>query len=173
MITYSKISRAREYLESLRTFNNIHIPNSIPKTMSPPENIIRICVIDTGLNMSDGIIKGKKNRVLARKSWVGEDTHDNCGHGTHISRLFLGNTNSTVLLIAKVTNNKEFHESSIANIVEVCVKQSNCSRSYIDRQSSGLSTPTKVLTSYRYRWDSMRISPRFRKQSGQRSIRQH
>lgn len=87
--------------------------------MSPPEHMTRVCVIDTGLNMSDVIIKGKKNRVLARKSWVGEDTNDNCGHGTHVGRLILGNTNSTYLLVAKVTNNKEFHESSIANIIEV------------------------------------------------------
>lgn len=94
------------------------MPNSTAK------HIIKICVIDTGLDMSDGVIKGKKKRVLARRSWVGIDpldTRDTCGHGTHIGRLILGNTNFTCLLVAKVTNNKEFNGSSIANIVEVSV----------------------------------------------------
>lgn len=91
----------------------------------PSRSTIRICIIDTGINLDDHIARGHKNRIFGRKSWVGAetDTNDECGHGTHIARLILGNISSAGLLIAKVTNDKIFSRSNMGNIVEVSALQ--------------------------------------------------
>jgi hypothetical protein len=162
-MAFSKISRAQSYLKVLNTFNTKHIPRGRPK--DPVDGIIKICVIDTGLDESDRVVKGNVSRILTRRSWVEGDTHDSCGHGTHISRLILGNTNSTCLMVAKVTEDKSFKRSSIAHIVQVCACLNNGSQSDLSRQLSGLSIQNKVPTSYRCHWDFMNIFPILKEQS--------
>ncbi|KAF3007575.1 hypothetical protein E8E13_007302 [Curvularia kusanoi] len=108
----SKLHLAKEFLKGMKKFTG--------KLQRLPQPNIRICVIDTGLDKSDVLVKGQQKRIVAEKSWVPSDptVHDNDGHGTHISRLILGNTVSADLLVAKVTNSKTFDRNSVECIVE-------------------------------------------------------
>jgi hypothetical protein len=123
------------------------VPGKGPGNLTRP--IIKICVIDTGLNKSDPLVEPHwDDRVLQKRSWVDTDTgnvHDESGHGTHIGRLILANTTSTGLLVAKVSNDKLFRRSSLENIVEVSLSRYSGSTSHLNRLSNGLRLKARIL----------------------------
>jgi hypothetical protein len=138
---------AESFLRKLKDFNKEHVPGKGPRNLE--RSMIKICVIDTGLNKSDPLIKPHwDDRVLQKKSWVDtepDNVHDECGHGTHISRLILANTTSAGLLVAKVTKDKLFRESSLKHIVEVSSSQYGSSLSQLNRLSNGLLLKARIL----------------------------
>ncbi|CAO2657894.1 Nn.00g071540.m01.CDS01 [Neocucurbitaria sp. VM-36] len=110
-----KASIARTFLTQLATFNRKHMLQKIPQTVTKT----RICIIDTGLDMSDPVIRGLKRRVVGGYSWVDEDPHtydDACGHGTHIARLVLTTSTTAEILIAKVSSDKTFSDRNFESI---------------------------------------------------------
>jgi hypothetical protein len=143
---YSKKVLAELFLKKLKDFNRKHVPGKGLTNLK--RSMIKICVIDTGLNRSDPLIEPHwDDRILQKKSWVDidpGDVHDECGHGTHIGRLILANTTSTGLLVAKVTNDKLFRQSSLNNIIEVRLSRYGGSLSHLNRPSNGLLLKARI-----------------------------
>jgi hypothetical protein len=142
----------------MKDFNQKHLDYDTARLLPRSRAKIKVCVIDTGLDTDDTVIRGESRRIVAKRSWVSADTHDSDGHGTHIGRLILGNTSFTDLLVAKVTEKRTFDDSGSDKIVEVSATLAICKqwRSHKSRQSDGLLKRAHI--SYHYHWDFTRIS---------------
>ena len=84
---------------------------------------IKIAVLDSGVDEDDGVIRGaiKTKRIVARKSWVGndEDHHDTYGHGTHVVRLLRKTAPTADIYVAKICNGKFINDEFMPGIAEV------------------------------------------------------
>ncbi|KAF2962883.1 hypothetical protein GQX73_g10694 [Xylaria multiplex] len=120
-------SLALAYWEELRKFNNRLFPRT---RRAPTTSSIKIALIDTGVDMSDPLIKGERARITGR-SWVGDNPdnyHDTCGHGTHLVRLVLQTSQTAHIFMAKVSDDKNFGRQIVENIAEAiswAVKEEN------------------------------------------------
>jgi hypothetical protein len=95
----------------------------MPRRLEKGVTRSRICIIDTGLNLADPIIRGFKRRIIGGRSWVDDDTQayeDTCGHGTHIARLLLATSAHAEILIAKVSKDKVFVDRNVQFVPLVC-----------------------------------------------------
>jgi hypothetical protein len=120
-------SWAERFWDDMRIFNQNHLPKISPNSVSlhgsPDRQVgrIRICIIDTGVCLSDPIVARQKRRITGR-SWVNSDPNhyeDMCGHGTHVVRSILKTTSAADLLVAKVSEGKTFNERNEHFVAEV------------------------------------------------------
>ncbi|KAI0533752.1 hypothetical protein GGR58DRAFT_521141 [Xylaria digitata] len=120
-------SLALAYWEELKKFNNQFFSRT---RQAPTASSIKIALIDTGVDMSDPLIKGEQARITGR-SWVSDNPgnyHDTCGHGTHLVRLVLQASQTAHIFMAKVSDNKKFSRQNVENIAEAinwAVKEEN------------------------------------------------
>lgn len=84
---------------------------------------IRIVVLDSGVDAGDDVIRGaiKQKRIVARKSWVGndEDHHDTYGHGTHVVRLLRKTAPTADIYVGKICNGKYINDEFMPGIAKV------------------------------------------------------
>lgn len=119
---------AEVFWTSMREFNKRHFPPTASDQHRDDFHPVKIALIDTGVDIEDSLIRpAYANGRVSGRSWVGEphDLTDTCGHGTHLARLVLKTTKSADILIAKVSQSKEFALKSRQNITEVRFS-SNC-----------------------------------------------
>jgi len=116
------------FFKNLTRFNKQHIPPAFPRDIKKT----KVCIIDTGLDLTDSTVRSSKRRVVDGHSWVDDDSktyHDRCGHGTHIARLILNTTVNAEIMIAKVSDDKTFRPESMQHIASVCDNHARRSRS--------------------------------------------
>lgn len=86
---------------------------------------IRVCVIDTGIDMSHtAIVIGIKTGAIKEyRSWIGDptDIHDSHGHGTHMVELILKSSENVDIFVAKIANNANVPEKDIELIADVSI----------------------------------------------------
>jgi hypothetical protein len=90
------------------------------KGIQTPEKI-RIAVLDTGIDLTDMMIKPAMSRIIDKRSWVGspESYLDNYGHGTHVARLLLKMAPAAEIFVAKITDDKNIDPENMSRIAEV------------------------------------------------------
>jgi len=81
---------------------------------------VRVCVIDTGLDMAHPAVQAAKleGRLKSVQSWKGS-TMDEYGHGTHAAELILRVAPQADLYVAKVANAKSMPSEDTELIIKV------------------------------------------------------
>jgi hypothetical protein len=90
------------------------------KGMKTPEKI-RIAVLDTGIDLTDKMLKPAGARIIEKRSWIGspEDYVDRHGHGTHVTRLLLKIAPAAEIYVAKITEGKNVDPENMSGIAKV------------------------------------------------------
>lgn len=101
-LTKHRSMAANDYIYKLETFIHKHIEK-------PPgsfQDMVKIAVLDTGLDSRHGFIKGAiaTKQIKTVRSFIENDesTEDTCGHGTHVATLLLKTAPNAQLYVAKV-----------------------------------------------------------------------
>ena len=115
--------RAKDYLDSLRrTFEplrNWH-PAMAPLGAVP----IRVAIIDSGLDMTDPVIRARAKQIKGKRNWTSpnpDDCDDAYGHGTHVARLLVTVAPTSEIFVAKISAGKQLDNSNTDRIAQVGV----------------------------------------------------
>jgi subtilisin family serine protease len=91
--------------------------------------MIKVAVLDTGLDIGHPDIQAARERIKAVWSWVhapdGErqtKPGDPCGHGTHVTSLLLGVAPDCDIYVAQIADSQEPQSISANRIAKVCQK---------------------------------------------------
>ncbi|KAJ4209539.1 hypothetical protein NW759_013395 [Fusarium solani] len=77
---------------------------------APNEKPIKVAIIDSGMDADDNWIRAAKTRIRDKRNWTGgqvDNCADECGHGTHITRLILKIAPAAEIYIAKVSKRRK------------------------------------------------------------------
>ena len=88
--------------------------------MQTPEKI-RIAVLNTGIDLTDPMIKPAMPYIIDKRSWVGspESYMDRYGHGTHVTRLLLHMAPAAEIYVAKISDDKGVRPKDMSRIAGV------------------------------------------------------
>ncbi|RSM12516.1 hypothetical protein CEP52_002373 [Fusarium oligoseptatum] len=111
---------AREYLDDLRESIGRHIK---PLKDYPPHkrNPIKIAIIDSGVDLNDPSIRARKCQIRGMRNWTNDQLDecvDECGHGTHVTRLILETAPGVEVYIAKVSARKKLDSEVSGRIAQ-------------------------------------------------------
>jgi len=70
------------------------------------ENRVKIAILDTGIDMTENVIRGYKQRIIAQSFLPNEnEVQDLHGHGTHAAGLLLRVARNADIYVARITTN--------------------------------------------------------------------
>ncbi|UPK91186.1 hypothetical protein LCI18_002121 [Fusarium solani-melongenae] len=96
----------KKFLDQADDFYEFYKKHIKPQIKGP----IKVAVLDTGLNLADNHFLGLQGQSLSpikeRKSFIGDSTHDTCGHGTEVAALVFKMAPHVKLYIGKVCEGK-------------------------------------------------------------------
>lgn len=123
---YSKETSAKEFFDLYERFRNT-VLGTANQSLLPFRDgqfpKIRVCVIDTGIDMSHtAIFVGLKTGAIKEyRSWIGDptDIDDNYGHGTHMVELILKASENVHIYVAKIADEAKVPEKNIELIAHV------------------------------------------------------
>ncbi|KAJ4248542.1 hypothetical protein NW757_008190 [Fusarium falciforme] len=95
-----------ELIGSMGGYIKVHA-NSARNEKKP----IKIAIIDSGVDPDDRWIRARSSQIADTRNWTSaqiDDCADECGHGTHITRLILKVAPAAEIYIAKVSKRKKF-----------------------------------------------------------------
>ncbi|EEU35604.1 uncharacterized protein NECHADRAFT_86785 [Fusarium vanettenii 77-13-4] len=101
--------RAKEYLRKLsQGFNRRIKPlkDSAANEIDP----IKVAIIDSGVDLDDPVIRARSCQIGDKRNWTSDQPDacaDDCGHGTHVTRLILEAAPAVKVYVAKVTERKK------------------------------------------------------------------
>ncbi|KAM5344484.1 hypothetical protein ACJ41O_013020 [Fusarium nematophilum] len=146
-----KAGKADFFFNLLQEFQNSceERAASIHGTESGPHTRVRIAVLDTGIDKTNGAISGG---IIMRRitdencySWVGNNTndiHDIHGHGTKITELLLRVAPEADIYICKVFNGTELCTDEAKNVAKAITHAVDVWNVDIITMSFGLNPPT-------------------------------
>jgi hypothetical protein len=119
MLIIHRAKWADKWMLNLKTKVHDRKPQRSVRYKDSP--LVKIAVLDTGIDMQHNYIKGCRNanRIKGVKSFVTDDQRidDVCGHGTHVAALLLKVAPECQIYIAKVASGSEIPTNH--NIAEV------------------------------------------------------
>ncbi|KAF3926614.1 M-protease [Arthrobotrys entomopaga] len=122
-----KVEYAKQFMSGLEPFlirikNLRKAPLNLSTGPSQCKEKIRIAVLDSGVDDSDGTVKFaiRTKRIVERRSWVGNqsDCQDTYGHGTHVTRLLLQTAPEAAIYVAKICNGKIINDEYLTCIAK-------------------------------------------------------
>ncbi|RDL37961.1 uncharacterized protein BP5553_05394 [Venustampulla echinocandica] len=88
------------------------------------ENLVKISVLDTGVNMDNPFLRLNRDRIDSTSFIDTGDTNDTDGHGTHIDALLLKMARNAKIYVAKVAETHDSPDSvAIAEAIEFARKE--------------------------------------------------
>ena len=85
---------------------------------------IRVAIIDSGLDMTDPVIRARAKQIRGRRNWTSpnpDDCDDAYGHGTHVARLLVTVAPTSELFVAKISTGKQLDHQNTDRIAQVRV----------------------------------------------------
>lgn len=82
----------------MQTFLDSHLPTNCATKR------VKICIIDTGIDMNHQSLRGAKKRIEGMRDFKGDamDLKDETGHGTNVAELILRLAPEAAICVAKV-----------------------------------------------------------------------
>lgn len=112
---------AEEYLNNLRESIERYIKPL--KDYAPNErDPIKIAIIDSGVDLYDPSIRARKCQIRDMRNWTSDQHYecaDECGHGTHVTRLILETAPAVEVYIAKISDRKKLDSKVSGRIAQV------------------------------------------------------
>lgn len=120
--------RAREYLELVDKANRVFIlPSHGSSRVTGDDKLcrpVRIAIIDSGIDMTDRLMKRNAQRIKAKRNWTDDDPQnwtDTFGHGTHVARLLVQVAPAAEIYIARVSTAKTILSEKTGLIAQVLI----------------------------------------------------
>jgi hypothetical protein len=113
--------RAKDYFNYLsHAFSPLRSchPAMVPLSPRP----IRVAIIDSGLDMTDPIIRARTKQIKGKRNWTTQnpdDCDDAHGHGTHVARLLATVAPTSDIYIAKISTGKQIDANNTDRIAQV------------------------------------------------------
>ncbi|EXJ77653.1 hypothetical protein A1O3_09882 [Capronia epimyces CBS 606.96] len=118
--------RAKEWFEELRT----KVFPLLPKRSASGKSPVKVAILDTGLDPSDGAVRVAKDRILYKSFIPGEDNDlledakDSHGHGTYCTTLLLRVTKTADVYVARVTTGGNLgHPDNITEAIRWAIRE--------------------------------------------------